>query len=264
MDTVEIHIASGDAEAERLLRTGRSSVIAWREALADGPVRPFADDLFAIRSRFVEASYGAPSGSYQTMVVEPFVEITSAPLQRADLHFDTDLFCCVNLMFLVTHLRKVPELIWTTPTESSPLTLLDRVFLHSCWHAYTQDDPRILEGLIEQAPPSMRAFLPAMQAHLERFPSTLSGMSRPQEMVDELLDRGIDDDAALISAFLAIDENRYGWGDQQIRREIEWTRRHRTAENVTRDVGGCRVTSHHPAWQWDPSRRIIIGTSQTS
>ncbi|MFM8770546.1 MAG: hypothetical protein ACKOE4_00770 [Candidatus Kapaibacterium sp.] len=258
MDTLEIHIAGGDVMAERLIRTGRSLVIAWREALADGPVQPFVDDLFAARSRFVELAYGAPSGSYQEMVVDPFIELTTRPVQRAHLHFDTDLFCCVNLMFLATHLRKVPELVWTTSAESSPLSLLDRVFLHSCWHAFAQDDPRILEGLIEQAPVSMRAFLPAMQAHLQRFPSTISGMGRPQEIIDELIDRGIDDDAALISAFQAIDENRYGWGDLQIRREIEWTRRQREGASVTRDVGGCVVQSQNPVWQWDPSGRIII------
>lgn len=264
MDTVEIHIAGGDIEAERLVRTGRSAVVAWREALADGPVTPFVEDLFVLRSRFVEESYGALSGSYQTMVADPFLELTSAPIQRAHLHFDTDLFCCVNLMFLVTHLRKVPELVWTTSIESSPLSLLDRVFLHSCWHAYMQDDPRVLEGLIEQAPASMRAFLPSMQAHLERFPSTLTGMGRPQEIIDELLDRGINDDTALISAFLAIDENRYGWGDMQIRREIEWTRRQRDGASVIRDVGGCIVRSQNPIWQWDPSRRIIIGANGSS
>lgn len=264
MDTVEIHIASGDIEAERLVRTGCTGVVAWREALADGPVQPFVDDLFALRSRFVESAYGASVASYQAMVVDPFIELTSAPLQRAHLHFDTDLFCCVNLMFLVTHLRKVPELVWTTSKESSPLSLLDRVFLHSCWHAYTQDDPRVLEGLAEQAPPSMRAFLPAMQAHLERFPSTLSGMGRPQEIIDELLDRGIDDDTALISAFMAIDENRYGWGDMQIRREIEWTRHQRQGASITRDVGGCLVRSQNSVWQWDPSRRIIISSDGSS
>lgn len=262
MDSIDLHIACGDIEADRLQRLGHTSVVAWREALADGPVRPFADDLFAIRSRFVEASYGAPSGSYQSMVVEPFLEITSAPLQRADLHFDTDLFCCVNLMFLVTHMRKVPELIWTTPTESSPLSLLDRVFLHSCWHAYCGSDPRVLEGLIDQAPMTMRAFVPSMRAHLERFPSTISGMSKPQEILAELIDHGIEDDDALISAFVTIDENRFGWGDAQICREIAWTRQQRSGIDIRRDIGGCQISSSSPQWRWDPLRNVILGSDE--
>lgn len=260
MDSLELHIAGGDLEAERLLRRGTTSVLAWREALADGPVHRSTDALWNVRSSFVQSAYGAAAGRYDQLVVDVFQKITSPSWQRIHLHFDTDLFCCVNLMFLVTHLRQVPELIWVTRREASPLTLLDRVFLHSCWHAYASDDPRILEGLIEQAPHSLQAFLPAMQAHLERFPSTITGMGRPQEIIDELREQGIDEDTALISAFIAVDNNRYGWGDLQIRREIDLYRYLQAGDSVQQHLGGCRIDVRSSAWRWDASSRTIRET----
>lgn len=258
MGSIDLHIAGGDVEADRLARRGYTQVLAWREALADGPVCTDINELFELRSHFVHESYGASVGLYDTSVRSVFDELVLQRADRVHLHFDTDLFCTVNLMFLVTHLRKVPELIWTTRTEASPLSLLDRVFLHSCWHAYAGKDPRVLEGLIEQAPMSMRAFVPSMRLHLERFPSTTSGMGRPQEMVAELFDRGIEDDEALISAFIAIDENHYGWGDKQILREVSWTRMQHAGRHFRRDVGGCVVESEMPQWRWDPLRKTIL------
>lgn len=257
MDSLELHIASGDLEADRLVRRGTTSVLAWREALADGPVHHAPDELWIMRSSFVRSAYGAEEGSYNERVVAVFREITSQPWQRIHLHFDTDLFCCVNLMFLVTQLRRVPEVIWVTRREASPLTLLDRVFLHSCWHAYASDDPRILEGLIEQAPHSLQAFLPAMKAHLERFPSTITGMGRPQEIIDELREQGVDEDTAMISAFIALDTNRYGWGDLQIRREIDLYRRQQSGDSVQQHLGGCTIDVRSSPWRWDASSRTI-------
>lgn len=262
MDSIDLHVAGGDIEADRLKRLGLTSVVAWREALADGPVSAETNQLFDLRRHFVESAYGAAEGAYEPMVRHIFAELISHPSKRIHLHFNTDLFCAVNLMFLVTHLRRVPELVWTTPIEASPLSLLDRVFLHSCWHAYCGSDPRILEGLIDQAPMTMRAFVPSMRAHLERFPSTISGMSKPQEILSELIDRGIDDDEALISAFVTIDENRYGWGDAQIRREIAWTRMQRAGVDVRRDIGGCQISSSSPQWRWNPLRNVILGSDE--
>ncbi|MEY3385220.1 MAG: hypothetical protein RIR53_31 [Bacteroidota bacterium] len=259
MDSLILHVASGDIAMEALRRRGLSTIIPWREALADGPVVAWAEDLFARRRHFVVEAYDADIDQYSAMIEEPFREITTKRWDAVHLHFDTDLFCCVNLMFLVTHLRHVPELVWWIRDQQYPLSLLDRVFLHSCWHAYAGDDPRILEGLIEQAPRTLQRFIPAVRAHLERFPDVHTGIGRPMMIITELNERGIHDDDALVSAFIAIDENRYGWGDRQIMREAKLLRQIRSGSAVTMELGGCRLDLRSPVWRWDAVKGHIIG-----
>ncbi|MBK9184736.1 MAG: hypothetical protein IPM83_17010 [Ignavibacteria bacterium] len=90
---------------------------------------------------------------------------------------------------------------------------MDHAYLASCWRAYAGSDPTMIEDLLRQTPPALSHVAIALRAHLERFPNTKTKLGRPQELVEELLARGLTEPEDLVQAFIALDANVYGWGD---------------------------------------------------
>ena len=85
-----------------------------------------------------------------------------------------------------------------------------------------------------------------MNAHLQRFPETATGLGKPQEIIHDLLDRGLEENEDIINGFIALDANTYGWGDAQILRELRLTRALLQGEHVAYAVGGATLHSAHP------------------
>ncbi len=256
MAVLTLHIAHGDMEVPRLRALGYDHVVPWREALADGPVRPRSIDLVNLRRDFVERAYSSSAEEYDIAIVGVLEQIMSGTWKEVVLHFDKDLFCCVNFMFLVSVLGSVPRLVWDVGAAPFVLSTMDRAYITSCWRAYASADPRMLEDLILQSPPSLIALTDALRAHLVRFPSTQSGYGRPQELVLEILDRGLTETEDLVQAFIALDQNVYGWGDVQIIRERKLASAIQ-AGHATMDLGGLTQTITGPHWQWDPLKQKL-------
>ncbi|MCX6140206.1 MAG: hypothetical protein NTX15_05150 [Candidatus Kapabacteria bacterium] len=185
-----------------------------------------------------------------------FEKIIGGGWERVVLHFDTDLFCCINFLFLVSQLGSVPELTWDLRDRTIALNTMDRVFIGSCWRAYSSSDPSSLQDLLDQAPSRLQPLKTALMAHLQRFPSTQTGLGRPQELVQEILDRGLVESEDLVQAFIALDDNVYGWGDAQILRERKQLQSIREG-SATCVLGGVTQTTTGPHWQWDPLKRKL-------
>ncbi len=256
MDVLTLHVANGDMDVPRLRAHGYDNVRAWREALADGPVKPRALDLIDLRRDFVARAYSSSVEEYNVAVVAVLEEVTNGTWQEVVLHFDSDLFCSVNFMFLVSILGNVPQLVWDKRSTSIALSTMDRAYITSCWRAYAGTDPIMLEDLILQVPPRLVTLADALHAHLMRFPSTQSGYGRPQELVLEILARGLTETDDLVQAFIALDDNVYGWGDVQIIRERKLAAAIH-AGNATMDLGGLTQTATGPHWQWDPLKQKL-------
>jgi hypothetical protein len=252
MAALTLHIASGDLAVPRLLARGLEHVVPWREALADGPVTVRKDELIPLRQRWISQAYSSSTDAYDTMVTEVVNVITDPTWEHIVLHFDTDLFCVVNALFVSTCCGHANTLAWEGGGEEYALSTMDRAYLRSCWQAYAGADPTLIEERIRQAPPRLAFVARALRAHCERFPSTRTGLGAPEDIVAEILDRGLTDDIDVVQAFTALDANRYGWGDVQILRELRLVRQIRAGEPVRRSLGGVVQTTTGPHWQWDP------------
>ncbi len=252
MDTVELHIASGDMGLGSIPKSLARTIVPWREALADGPVTRNTADLIHLRKRFVERAYSSTPEEYSQRIEDTLHTITQHSWESVTLHFDADLFCVVNAMFLVAQVSRVPSLTWQLPTVAINLTALDRAFIASCWNAYAGSDPTLLEELLPQAPSRLRFIAAAMRSHLERFPNVRTKLGKPQEIVREILDRGLTENVDVINAFIALDANEYGWGDVQILRELRMLRAIESGAPVRIELGGVSQSTAQSYWQWDP------------
>lgn len=254
-----LHVANGDDNLSRIRVMAADDVLVWREALADGPVvTGQTEKLFAVRRDFVERAYSSSPDQYGLMVEVEFERMRATQSNTVILHFDEDLFCVVNALFCIAHLQHVQRLSWMLRSSTVELTMMDRIFAESCWRAYAGDDPEILADLIRQCPPQLQFVARALRAHLARFPSIITGFGGPQEIILELIDRGIEDDASIVSAFIALDDNRYGWGDTQILREKHLVEAILKGADPLVELGGVRFRRSSPHWLWNPSRGTLV------
>lgn len=260
MAAVDLHLASGDHRAGILVRAGCTNVRAWREALADGPITARRDDLLALRRTFATQAYSSSPEQYDEMVTSVLTELREGSFQHIMLHFDEDLFCVTNAVFCISQLSHVPTISWTTPSGVIELSTLDRAFASSCWRALADTTPLGLIDLLPQLPRQLAFLRSALVAHLERFPQRDTGFGKPQEIIRDLLDRGLEEEADIINGFIALDANTYGWGDAQILRELRHTRALLRGENVKLSIGGVTVQTQYPTWVWDVRRHTVCAT----
>ena len=191
------------------------------------------------------------------MVTTVLAELREGSFQHILLHFDEDLFCVTNALFCISQLSHVSMLSWKTPSGVIELSPLDRAFASSCWRALADPTPLRIVDLLPQTPRHLSFIRSALRAHLQRFPARDSGFGKPQDIVRELLDRGLDDETDVVNGFLALDANTYGWGDAQILRELRITRAMLRGENVKLTIGGVTMRSLHPTWVWDARRNTV-------
>ena len=98
------HILNGDCLAESFPKEIDGEKIIWREALISGPVS--AINFFENRKAFISESFDGNHEDYQWMVVDEFNKIKNIP-EGSEVYFwfEDDLFCQVNLWFLLSNIN---------------------------------------------------------------------------------------------------------------------------------------------------------------
>jgi hypothetical protein len=71
-----------------------------------------------------------------------------------------------------------------------PVTDAQYALAERAWVAFRAPDPRQLEDLLRTDSSALPFFAPALQRHLEEFPSTVDGLSRTERRVLELAESG--------------------------------------------------------------------------
>lgn len=237
------HVLNGDALR---LSTEASDLpgdrIVMRECLAVGPVTLGAN-FFEARSRFIAASYAAPPAQYQQWVRAELERLKAIPAEAdINLWFEDDLFCQVNLWFLIDQFmgqgrqakifRVMPILDadgdrWAgfghhgqAALEAAfrariALTVDDLQRGAALWQAYAQGDLARLQALGVTDAPQWRGLTTAVAAHIARQPDA-AGLGRPERILLGIRREGIRDFEAVFKAFSA-QAGEYGFGDLQVR-----------------------------------------------
>ena len=204
-----LHILNGDATNFKFQQTGLpGDVIVWREVLSEGPADKIETyhDFFYNRSKWIRSTYNTDFTDYNQKVIYEFNKIKNCVrYDEVILWFEYDLFCQINLIFLLDYLNKrkltntVISLICPashqnhpdfrgigqlTPQELSGL-IFDKVALtqddlnlaSTAWLAYSKGEKANIEEVLNFDFGQLDKLKPALQAHLDRFPDEETGLN---------------------------------------------------------------------------------------
>jgi hypothetical protein len=222
-----INIHNGDM----MLNAARRAVLpgehmAFREALAVGPI-PTAEQWTATRSRFLSERYGQDllRTSHELFEQQQALDAASSA-DEVVLWFEHDLFCLVNLLYLLNRLSRSVSLVWCP----DPLALADDATLHKlfdsrypvtptlreaaarAWRAYASDDPR---GLTNAAASDFPFLREGLMLHASRFPSARNGLGSVENRLLALIAGGATEFGPLFEGFDPAPP-RFGYGDSEV------------------------------------------------
>ncbi|MBM3425896.1 MAG: DUF1835 domain-containing protein [Bacteroidetes bacterium] len=243
-----LHLLNGDQLASQL--QGASffqSQLVFREALIVGPVTSSSlDEFWKTRTEFISTNYGVTAEEYRQKTILEIERLHSLPEDtEICLWFEDDLFCQLNLWFLLSLLADRPkfklcrvfpptstaENRWggfgrATPNSLQdcyqarvPLAPSDLTLGKALWQAYSTQDWDVFKRRSLQSSPSFQLLVEVCQAQLDRLPGS-DGLGKPERILNKILAGGVTDFHQLFQEF-----NRqagiYGFGDMQVKAMLD-------------------------------------------
>jgi Domain of unknown function (DUF1835) len=241
------HVLNGDCLAEQLRQTSiNQDFIVCRECLIDGNVN--SDNLnnfWKIRADFIVESYCETVDGYFEKVVKEFEILTNLPKNsEVCLWFENDLFCQVNMWFVLSMLPKQADLkvfrvfpiiengqLWKGFGNATLSSLENAYFSKvqfeqkdldlgvNLWEAYQKRDLQNLKQLSKMSSNCFEYLQEVCQAHIDRFP-TNNSLSRPEQLIKDILKSKSMEFQEVFQAF-SEKEGIYGFGDLQVKSIFE-------------------------------------------
>ncbi|MDV6221878.1 hypothetical protein [Flavitalea sp. BT771] len=236
------HVLNGDSLAYSFPAAAiTGEVIVDREGLIDGDLG--GDDLpgfWHSRAAFM----GLPEDEYRRMVVAEFEKILAAPPgAEFNLWFEFDLFCQVNMWFVLSLLagmavEKKVYVVYTSwlsredkhfwngfgPATTAQikeafdnrilLTAADLQYGRDLWAAYKNGDLAALRRLSQSRTGAFPYVQEVIEAHIERFPAN-GQRGRPERVLAAIMQNGQTDFKIVFREFWNC-ESIYGFGDLQL------------------------------------------------
>ena len=238
------HILNGDSLAHKFPDTHIGKhIMVMREALIDGDLSgDNLPDFWQTRAKHL----GVPETEYYNRVVSEFEKLMTAPANSEfNLWFEYDLFCQVNMWFVISiinrlpdpkkvfavytsHLAKTDKHFWNgfgpATTGELQFCFVDRIPLREAdlhlgdglWNAYKQGNLSALTRLAKNPPAAFPYLLEIIKANVERFPIDGSP-GRPERVLEEIIENGVTDFHDVFTEFWK-SESIYGFGDTQLRK----------------------------------------------
>ena len=247
-----LHIHNGESIAGTLRDFGfPGHHFAFKEVLMCGPTPAglSQDDWFALRAKFLADEY-----ELELEDAERDLRKQGQVLDRISEHdevilwFEHDLFCQINLIYLLDRLSQRPSsgrrlslicigeypgiddfrgLGQLTGEQLASLFAGRHEISESelktaarAWAAYCSSDPRAIANLLDEGTSSLPFLRQAFLLHLARFPSVRNGLGRIENRALELISHRPIDFKSLFPMF-AETEHPYGLGDSQLWRELK-------------------------------------------
>ncbi len=217
-----LHIVNGLSTLETLDRTDiRGARITGDDIFAEGPVQDCLQTPAAWRTRaeYLQKHFGISKEHYLQRKEERERNLRSfAYHEEVVLWFESDLFCQLNLLYLLQWFSKKQlgntRLTLVCPGESTgakpfqglgtlnprqltnlfedrvEITEQQRKLAEKAWSAYSSPDPTQIQLLLQQGTEDLRYLHQVFSAHLERFPSTGCGLNRVEAKTLESLSHG--------------------------------------------------------------------------
>jgi len=235
------HILNGDALAEKFPEKELlGQVVVIREAFIEGPLaKIFSEEFWENRIDFVLHHYEAEREAYENQFLSQLrILDTIRNDDKVYLWFEDDLFCLVNLLFVIVYLSKKSKatLFRVFPEkddkrwkgfghvhEKEIIHLFEHAIAidnddiklaEELWEAYITDDRGRLRALSFSDTHAFRFLPQVIQAHLDRNPEDGSN-GRPQQTLIDILNEGKTNFYEIFDDFWK-KEAIYGFGDLQV------------------------------------------------
>lgn len=243
--TDSYHILNGDCLEEQLRQTKiHSNLIIFRECLIEGPLNAESNSSFLeTRAEFIAKSFQITTEDYFRKTVQEIQKIERLP-EHAEVYlwFENDLFCQVNMWFVISLLAKRSDLKlfrvfpksdvgydhWTGFGTSSAINLEqsyessvqfgaeDLELGGNLWSSYQSGDLKRLMELAEHQSNCFEYLPEVCQAHHDRY-HTAGRMGRPERLVQELITNHSKEFRKVFTEF-SKRAGVYGFADTQIRK----------------------------------------------
>jgi len=237
------NILNGDSLAYSFADTKiEGDIIVVREALIDGNLSgDTLHNFWQSRAKYM----GLPAAEYHNKVVKEFEKIMNAPdNSEFNLWFEYDLFCQVNMWFVISiinnlsikkkvyavytsYLDRTSKHFWNGfgPANSSELTVcfagrtpLNHVDLQlgqDLWRAYKDGNLGELVRLAKNQSSAFPYLQEVIKAHVERFPKD-GTKGRPEKVIEDIIKNVSTDFHKVFREFWSR-ESIYGFGDTQLK-----------------------------------------------
>ncbi len=240
-----LHIHNGDSTADTAKQSDLPGEhFAFREALIEGPTPAGLDanEWRRVRAQHLSDAYAALEQTEQELREQERKLATFAEHDEAVLWFEHDLFCQINLLYLldwfsqqehgqtklslvcidqfpgVADFRGLGQLNREQLASLFPgrkeVTPAEMNLASSAWQAYCSPNPTAIADFIETDTAPLPFLRAALFAHLQRFPSIKNGLGAIENTALELIQNGAKGFPDLFSRFGAA-LPIYGLGDAQ-------------------------------------------------
>ena len=238
------HVLNGDALKAQFPSALSGEQIVARECLVDGPVEATDTASFwKMRASFMAEHYGTPKSDYEQKSVVELTRLSSIePDAEVNLWFEEDLFCQVNMWFVVARLLELKcdgNVYWVRPEANNwlgfggadtqqlmtfyqqriPLNDEELSGLAAMWRAYQGNNNSDLNRLANHLSGTFSQLPEVVKAHIDRHPAT--GPGRPQQRLVEIMESQNTRDFATVFTAFSKTEGIYGFGDMQVKRLLD-------------------------------------------
>lgn len=239
----KFHILNGDALRGRFPEQIEGDVLIMRECLVDGDVQSIdLEDLFSVRETFISEKYDQyRMGDYYQKCISEFKKMQSIPnSSEINLWFEDDLFCQVNLWFVISLLNRstmdcLINLVRPTAGHEYNFCSMTEVELLEAyknkteissanirkfcklWELYQDGNCEEMIHVAEEMNQTFPFVMPACQAHLDRTPRDGSP-GRPEESIARIMKELKTTDFTQVFREFCKRDSIYGFGDLQFKR----------------------------------------------
>ena len=246
-----LHVLNGDATAYPFADAGLPGDVAvWREMLSEGPLLPFSqfnNNLWALRQNWLVEQFGnrpEEEDGYDKKVVAEFDRIGRyAEYDEVILWFEHDLFCQINLVFLLTFFAHVDlgktglkqvsinqfggvanfkglgqltgAQLATLYPQAEFLTTYELTLAARVWSAYAASDWVALTNLLTENFGRLHFLRAALSAHIARLQVEVNGLSLIENQLLTLIQATPKTTRQVVGEWLSNDLI-YGLGDWSI------------------------------------------------
>jgi len=246
-----LHITNGDFTTKILQNLPiEGEIITWREMLCEGKTTTDvgSEDFWKTRFDFLSSSYKITKKTFIDFTLKEYRNLCKQNQDEIILWFDHDLFCQINMIAVVSWLKRYRKgrkitIIQTGPDENkravgfSKLTQKELLKLHEnrviltqddieyadyIWQLYCSDSPIRLETVHKFNPSSPFIYLTdAISAHLQRFPSIENGLNSIENTILSTADSTQFKSENELVRKLLNQQGVYGFGDIQYTNKLQ-------------------------------------------
>jgi hypothetical protein len=243
-----LHVLNGDHLSKQLQGASYfQSQLVVREALLVGPVQgDTLGEFWKTRTDFIKSSYNVAAEEYSQKTIQEIERVQVIPKGTAVcLWFEDDLFCQVNLWFILSLLADIQGIHlfrvfpptppvgdrWAGFGQATPAALekayLARIPFHpsdvalgkTLWQDFQREDWEAFKKLSLHSSPCFNSLEEVCQAQVDRLPS-IHGLGKPERILHGILERGITDFPLLFQEFTS-QAGVYGFGDLQVKALVD-------------------------------------------